>query len=181
MNGEGVDDIAAAVTDHLQHLAASGALRRRRTARARDEITALAIARLRARMGDLGSGGLLERLVRVADGTPEGVEGTDFVAITNHFKSKGGSGATGDNVDSGDGQGAYNADRVGQAEALVAFAERMKAETGTDRVLLMGDFNAYEKEDPIRVLEAAGYLSQGALTGGCPRSSRAGGRPPWRR
>ena len=29
----------------------------------------------------------------------------------------------------------------------------------------MGDFNAYEKEDPIRVLEAAGYLSQGALTG----------------
>lgn len=69
MNGEGVDDIAAAVTDHLQHLAASGALRRRRTARARDEITALAIARLRARMGDLGSGGLLERLAeQVVDG-----------------------------------------------------------------------------------------------------------------
>ncbi|MCF8559969.1 ExeM/NucH family extracellular endonuclease [Micrococcus yunnanensis] len=107
----------------------------------------------------------MAQLFRAADGTSEGAAGTDFVAITNHFKSKGGSGATGDNVDAGDGQGAYNADRVGQAEALVAFAERMKAETGTDRVLLMGDFNAYEKEDPIRVLEAAGYLSQGALTG----------------
>ena len=107
----------------------------------------------------------MAQLFRAADGTSEGAAGTDFVAITNHFKSKGGSGATGDNVDAGDGQGAYNADRVGQAEALVAFAERMKAETGTDRVLLMGDFNAYEKEDPIRVLEAAGYVSQGALTG----------------
>ena len=101
---------------------------------------------------------------RVADGTPEGVEGTDFVAITNHFKSKGGSGATGDNVDSGDGQGAYNADRVAQAEALVAFAEEMKVRAGTDRVLLLGDFNAYEQEDPIRVIEAAGYISQGAKT-----------------
>ncbi|MEB2657294.1 hypothetical protein SOP60_12645, partial [Staphylococcus haemolyticus] len=71
----------------------------------------------------------MAQLFRAADGTSEGAAGTEFVAITNHFKSKGGSGATGGNVDTGDGQGAYNADRVGQAEALVAFAERMKAET----------------------------------------------------
>ncbi|MGC5049252.1 ExeM/NucH family extracellular endonuclease [Micrococcus porci] len=102
---------------------------------------------------------------RVADGSAEGVEGTEFVAITNHFKSKGGSGATGDNVDTGDGQGAYNGDRTRMAQALVTFAEQMKVQAGTDRVLLMGDFNSYEKEDPIRVLEAAGYISQGAKTG----------------
>ena len=101
---------------------------------------------------------------RVADGTVEGVAGTDFVAITNHFKSKGGSGASGDNADTGDGQGAYNGDRTRQAEALVAFADRMAAEAGTDRVLLLGDFNAYAQEDPIRVIEAAGYISQGAKT-----------------
>ena len=101
---------------------------------------------------------------RRADGTAEGMEGTDFVAITNHFKSKGGSGAAGDNVDTGDGQGAYNGDRVRMAEALVAFAEDMKAAAGTDRVLLLGDFNAYEMEDPIRVIEEAGYISQGAKT-----------------
>ena len=87
----------------------------------------------------------------------DGDESTRFIAITNHFKSKGGSGAAGDNVDSGDGQGAYNADRVKQAEALVAFADELSADTGVDKVILMGDFNSYEKEDPIRVLEAAGY------------------------
>ncbi|WIK82185.1 ExeM/NucH family extracellular endonuclease [Micrococcus lylae] len=107
----------------------------------------------------------LAQQFRRADGTAKGMEGTDFVAITNHFKSKGGSGAADDNVDTGDGQGAYNGDRVRMAEALVDFADRMKEQAGTDRVLLLGDFNAYEMEDPIRVIEEAGYISQGAKTG----------------
>lgn len=69
MNGTGVDDIADAIGEHLDWLASSGELRRRRTIRARDEISALAIAELRARMGDLGSGGLLDQLAaRVVDG-----------------------------------------------------------------------------------------------------------------
>ena len=72
MDGTGVDDIAGAIATHLDWLASSGHLRRRRTARARDEITALVIARLRARMGDLGSGGTLETLAsRVADGASD--------------------------------------------------------------------------------------------------------------
>ena len=94
-----------------------------------------------------------------------GDESTRFIAITNHFKSKGGSGATGGNADSGDGQGSYNADRVKQAEALVAFADQLSASSGVEKVILMGDFNSYEKEDPIKVLEDAGYVSQGAATG----------------
>src|SRR5699024_50470 len=68
--------------------------------------------------------------------------------------------------DSGDGQGSSNADRVAQAEALVGFAEELKTSEGTDEVFLMGDFNAYEQEDPIKVLEAAGYVSQGAKSEG---------------
>jgi LAO/AO transport system kinase len=69
LDGTGIDELAAAIADHLGWLASSGALRQRRTARARDEITALVIARLRARMGDLGSGGALDALAaRVVDG-----------------------------------------------------------------------------------------------------------------
>ncbi|WP_313818396.1 ExeM/NucH family extracellular endonuclease [Citricoccus sp.] len=100
-----------------------------------------------------------------AVGEDGGIEGTEFVAITNHFKSKG-SGSGAGNEDSGDGQGSSNADRVAQAESLVDFAEDLKASEDTDQVFLMGDFNAYEKEDPITVLEAGGYVSQGAKAEG---------------
>jgi len=102
----------------------------------------------------------LAQVFQAADGGAS----TRFIAITNHFKSKG-SGSGEGNADTGDGQGASNADRVRQAEALVAFADRLRQDTGVERVLLMGDFNAYEQEDPIKVLEAAGYASQGARTG----------------
>jgi len=83
-----------------------------------------------------------------------------FVAINNHFKSKG-SGSGPGNEDSGDGQGASNADRVAQAEALVQFADEMAAEAGTDMVFLVGDFNSYTMEDPMMVFEEAGYTNIG--------------------
>jgi 5'-nucleotidase len=93
----------------------------------------------------------------------EGGESSRFLTIVNHFKSKGsGSGA---DADQGDGQGASNASRVAQATALVAFADSLKTSTGIDRVLLSGDFNAYEKEDPIDVILAAGYTDLGEATG----------------
>ncbi|WP_426518328.1 ExeM/NucH family extracellular endonuclease [Diaminobutyricibacter sp. McL0618] len=81
-----------------------------------------------------------------------------FVAIVNHFKSKGSG--TGADADQGDGQGASNASRVKQAQALVAFANERKATLGLDKVLLIGDFNAYLNEDPIKVLTDAGYIDQ---------------------
>ncbi|MEO7349948.1 MAG: ExeM/NucH family extracellular endonuclease [Terrimesophilobacter sp.] len=86
-----------------------------------------------------------------------------FIAIVNHFKSKGsGSGA---DADMNDGQGASNASRVAQSTALVAFASSMATAAGTDKVFLMGDFNSYTKEDPITVLTDAGYVDQGSKTG----------------
>ena len=92
-----------------------------------------------------------------------GDDASSFLAIANHFKSKGsGSGA---DADMGDGQGASNATRVEQAEALVAFAAELKTETGIDRVFLTGDFNAYDLEDPLQVLLEAGYINQGAKSG----------------
>ncbi|GAA1667156.1 hypothetical protein GCM10010977_14420 [Citricoccus zhacaiensis] len=117
--------------------------------------------------GDPAFGNAREPLAQTfrALGEDGGLEGTEFVAITNHFKSKGSGSGTG-NEDNGDGQGNSNADRVAQAESLVDFAEDLKASEDTDQVFLMGDFNAYEKEDPIKVLEAAGYVSQGAKAEG---------------
>jgi 5'-nucleotidase len=77
-----------------------------------------------------------------------------FTVVANHLKSKSASvEPTGDNVDTGDGQGAYNGDRKRQAAALAAFVKSL----GTEDVLLLGDFNAYSQEDPIQVLADAGY------------------------
>ena len=78
-----------------------------------------------------------------------------FVVVANHFKSKGSvpEGAPAGNVDSGDGQGNANAIRVAQAASLASFAARF-ADKPT---LLVGDFNSYSQEDPIKALEAAGW------------------------
>ncbi len=84
--------------------------------------------------------------------------GGKFTAIVNHFKSKGGTGSGADN-DSGDGQGEFNDTRLQQANALIAFIPSVTAAAGDPDVLLLGDYNAYALEDPIRSLSAAGYTS----------------------
>jgi predicted extracellular nuclease len=89
----------------------------------------------------------------------------DFLVVSNHFKSKSGTGATGDNADAGDGAGAFNGDRTRQAQALVQFAHDQSVLDGTDRVFLVGDFNSYGHEDPVLAIEAAGYTSLDAATG----------------
>ncbi|MFJ2317256.1 ExeM/NucH family extracellular endonuclease [Glutamicibacter sp. NPDC087661] len=92
-----------------------------------------------------------------------GNQNTRFLVVANHFKSKGSDPADGSgNADSGDGQGAWNEARVGQAEALVGFADGLKKSRNTDQVLLAGDFNSYSAEDPMQVLVEAGYVDLGA-------------------
>ncbi len=88
-----------------------------------------------------------------------------FLAIANHFKSKGSAGPLPGDTDQNDGQGNSNASRVAQATALLDFANAMSTSAGTDKVFLMGDFNAYTMEDPIKVLTDAGYVDQGSKTG----------------
>jgi 5'-nucleotidase len=83
-----------------------------------------------------------------------------FLVVANHLKSKGDSSppATGDNATGL--QGAFNGDRVRQAQALVDFANQLKSDRGTDKVFLVGDFNSYTHEDPMQVLADAGYINQ---------------------
>jgi 5'-nucleotidase len=87
-----------------------------------------------------------------------------FTVVANHLKSKSSSdSATGDNADAGDGQGPFNGDRVRQARSTIAFVDRLKASSGSDDVLLLGDFNAYTQEDPMHTFYGAGLqdLSNG--------------------
>ncbi|MBC7629943.1 ExeM/NucH family extracellular endonuclease, partial [Aeromicrobium sp.] len=81
-----------------------------------------------------------------------------FAVVVNHFKSKGSSGLPQDN-DQGDGQGASNYSRTLQAAALVTFAQDFAGDAGTSRVFLAGDFNSYNEEDPLKIIEDAGYVN----------------------
>ncbi|MGY2003025.1 ExeM/NucH family extracellular endonuclease [Blastococcus sp. SYSU DS1024] len=88
-------------------------------------------------------------------------DGDAFTVVANHFKSKSPGQPEGDNVDSGDGQGAWNGDRVRQAASLAQFAADLAEASGDRDVVLMGDLNAYTQEDPIQLLEDAGWTDLG--------------------
>lgn len=84
-----------------------------------------------------------------------------FAVIVNHFKSKGDNAApappaTGDNAND-PYVGAFNGDRVRQAERLVQFADDFASARDIEAVFLAGDFNSYTMEQPIQELEAGGF------------------------
>ena len=83
---------------------------------------------------------------------PEGPD--SFVVVTNHFKSKG-SVANGDK-DTGDGQG--NNPNVRNAHAQAVLDGLSKQPKWQEKAtFVMGDLNAYSKEDAISVFRNAGY------------------------
>ncbi|RKS84891.1 5'-nucleotidase [Microbacterium sp. AG790] len=81
--------------------------------------------------------------------------GEPFLFVVNHFKSKGSSGASGSQADQKDGQGAWNPARVAQATALRDWVSSIT--TTGEAAVLVGDFNSYTQEDPLKVLYDAGY------------------------
>jgi 5'-nucleotidase len=89
-------------------------------------------------------------------------DGDRFTVVANHFKSKSPGAPTGDNVDTGDGQGEWNGDRMRQAASLASFVDDLKVSTGDNDVLLLGDFNSYTQEDPVEVLRDAGFTDLGS-------------------
>jgi Ca2+-binding RTX toxin-like protein len=88
--------------------------------------------------------------------------GEKFTVIVNHFKSKGScpASAADVNADQGDGQGCWNVLRTEQAQALRAFATARAAAVGDNDVIVIGDLNAYGKEDPILDFTDNGYVDQ---------------------
>lgn len=84
-------------------------------------------------------------------------DGEPFVVVANHFKSKGCSEATGADQDQGDTQGCWNALRLDSARRLDAWLRTDPTGQGNARQVLLGDFNAYAMEDPVRWLREAGW------------------------
>ncbi len=78
--GTGVDDVMEALDKHVGWMTEHGELRRRRERRAADEIEAIVLSQLRARMGDLRGGhGIDDHASRVVEGTSDPYAAADAV------------------------------------------------------------------------------------------------------
>ncbi|HEV7698748.1 MAG TPA: ExeM/NucH family extracellular endonuclease, partial [Pyrinomonadaceae bacterium] len=87
--------------------------------------------------------------------------GQRFTVVANHLKSRDCTGATGADVDAGDGQGCFNSTRTGQVTRLINWISgTVVPAAGDPDVLLLGDFNSYAKEVPVTNLGAAGYTDK---------------------
>lgn len=84
-----------------------------------------------------------------------------FTVAVNHWKSKGSActDLTPPDPDLGDGAGNCNRTRNQAAQALIDWLASDPTHSGDLRSLVIGDFNAYAKEQPIATLEAAGFES----------------------
>ncbi len=80
--------------------------------------------------------------------------GARLIVAVNHFKSKGSACSV---PDAGDLQGNCNAVRVAAATALRNWLATDPTGTGDPDVLIVGDLNAYAKEDPITTLTSGGF------------------------
>lgn len=83
------------------------------------------------------------------------VDGRVVTVVANHLKSK--SDPRNGTPIPADGQGFFNADRVAQANSILEFTSTIEETTGSSDILLIGDFNAYGKEDPIDVFTSKGW------------------------
>jgi len=80
-----------------------------------------------------------------------------FTVAVNHLKSKGSDCNDIGDPDLGDGAGNCNLTRTYAAEALVDWLASDPTGSGDGDFLIIGDLNAYDKEDPIDALIAGGY------------------------
>jgi len=94
-------------------------------------------------------------------------QGEVFTLVVNHFKSKRPSGEPdANNVDRGDGAGAWNGRRTAAASELAAWLATDPTGSSDPDFLVVGDLNAYAKETPITAFETAGYVNLIAHFGG---------------
>ena len=78
--------------------------------------------------------------------------GSPFAVAGAHFKSKS------DCPDGADAEAnCWNRRRVRQARALAGFLREYRRKRGIDSILITGDLNAYGAEEPVGVLDGAGW------------------------
>lgn len=95
--------------------------------------------------------------------------GKEFVVVANHLKSKGCSEAEGADADQNDGQGCWNALRLDSAQRLHAWLQTAPLGRGRERIVMLGDFNAYAMEDPVHWLRGEGGWTDAFAAAGVER------------
>jgi predicted extracellular nuclease len=103
---------------------------------------------------------LAQTFETVVAAAPRTQPGARINVIVDHFKSRRCEGAQGLDLDQGDLQGCWNHRRVLQAQALRRFAAEVERRSGIADTLLIGDLNAYAREDPVTLLAEHGYVDQ---------------------
>ncbi|MDM7554419.1 ExeM/NucH family extracellular endonuclease [Xanthomonas fragariae] len=91
--------------------------------------------------------------------------GVTFVVVANHFKSKECGNASGADTDQQDGQACWNAARTESAKRLHQWLQTDPTGARTKLAVLLGDFNAYAMETPMRSLRASGWQDAFAVAG----------------
>lgn len=91
-----------------------------------------------------------------------------FTTVVNHFKSKRppSSPLGNANDDQGDGQGAWNLRRTEAATELADWLATNPTGVDDSDILIIGDINAYAKEDPILAFIDKGYKDMAKQFGG---------------
>jgi predicted extracellular nuclease len=84
--------------------------------------------------------------------------GEAFTLVLVHLKSKGTACDDVGDPDTDDGQGNCNLTRVNAALALRNWLATDPTASGSDKFMILGDLNAYAREDPIAALKSAGYV-----------------------
>jgi predicted extracellular nuclease len=109
--------------------------------------------------------------VPVAQVFRERASGSTFLVAVNHLKSKGRCPDSGPNADQGDGQGCWNSARREAVQSLLTWLQELAGKAGTRQVLIMGDMNAWRREDPIHAFREGGYVELVETLAGLPQHS----------
>jgi predicted extracellular nuclease len=88
--------------------------------------------------------------------------GETLTVSVNHLKSKGSLSGLAADENQLDGQGNNNATRTEAADILAAWLGSDPTGQGAQNSLILGDLNAYAKEDPLTTLADAGYIDLAA-------------------
>jgi predicted extracellular nuclease len=97
--------------------------------------------------------------------------GQRLLVAVNHLKSKGSCPKTGENADQDDGQGCWSPARVAAARAVSEWVKRLAEESGTGRILILGDMNAWRSSDPIGIFRNQGFTELVEQFAGLPQYS----------
>lgn len=87
--------------------------------------------------------------------------GSKVTVVSNHFKSKGRcpQDPNDPNANRNDGQACWTALRTASSRALLDWVDENPTGIEHRNIVLLGDFNAYAMETPLRTLEDGGYLN----------------------